>query len=194
MEGNLVNLNELIVGDRLFDIPVYQRSYAWEEKNLQDLWEDLYYLDVSKKHYFGTVLLLDSKRVTQVGMKTLKRLDVIDGQQRLTTILILLREIISQAKVLGQEEVRGQVEGLEEAYLRPLTHYKLNPQSKDGDFFREYVIDDMDHLKESVQTPSQHRLVIAKEFFRERLQEEKESRPDGFDKFLIEFKRKVDEL
>ena len=41
MEGNLVNLNELIVGDRLFDIPVYQRSYAWEEKNLQDLWEDL---------------------------------------------------------------------------------------------------------------------------------------------------------
>ena len=194
MEGNLVNLNELIVGDRLFDIPVYQRSYAWEEKNLQDLWEDLYYLDVSKKHYFGTVLLLDSKRVTQVGMKTLKRLDVIDGQQRLTTILILLREIISQAKVVGEEEVREQVEGLEEDYLRPLMHYKLNPQSKDGEFFREYVVDDLDHLKESARTPSQRRLAAAKEFFRERLQEEKESRPDEFVEFLIELKRKVDEL
>ena len=28
-----------------------------EEDNLEDLWEDLYYLDTSKKHYFGTVLL-----------------------------------------------------------------------------------------------------------------------------------------
>ena len=88
-----------------------------KKKNLQELWEDLYYLDVSKKHYFGTVLLLDSKRVTQVGMKTLKRLDVIDGQQRLTSILILLREIISQAKVVGEEEVREQVEGLERGLL-----------------------------------------------------------------------------
>ena len=34
-------------------------------------------------------------------------------------------------------------------------HYKLNPQSKDGEFFREYVVDDLDHLKESARTPSQ---------------------------------------
>ena len=195
MEGNLVNLNELIVGDRLFDIPVYQRNYAWEIKNLQDLWEDLYYLDASKKHYFGTVLLMDSEEVTVVGLRTFKRLDVIDGQQRLTTILIMLREIISQANVADDEEIHDQVAKLEEDYLRPLSNYKLNPQSKDGGFFKEYVINEQDHLKEEAKTPSQRRLVVAKSFFRDRLKEESEKRgPTEFVKFLVELKRKIDEL
>ena len=164
MEGNLVNLNELIVGDRLFDIPVYQRGYAWEEKNLQDLWEDLYYLDVSKKHYFGTVLLLDAEKVSKVGLRTFKRLDVIDGQQRLTTILILLREIISQAKATDNEEFRGQAPRLEEDYLRPQANYKLNPQSNDGVFFRENIITERDPLSGEAETASQHRLLAAKSF------------------------------
>ena len=41
MNGSLVNLNELLMGDNIFDIPVYQRSYSWESKNLEDLWEDV---------------------------------------------------------------------------------------------------------------------------------------------------------
>ncbi len=194
MQGNLVNLNELIVGDRLFDIPVYQRGYAWEEKNLQDLWEDLYYLDVSKKHYFGTLLLLDSEEVTQVGMRTFKRFHVIDGQQRLTTILILLREIISQAKRASDESQREQTERLEEDYLKPQANYKLNPLGDDGNFFREYIINEEEHLLGGAATASQNRLAAAKGFFRERLKEEEEKRPDGFIDFLVELKRKVDDL
>ena len=62
MVGTLVNFNGLLTGAKLFDIPTYQRSYAWEEDNLKDLWEDLYYLDPSKDHFFGTVLLKDSGR------------------------------------------------------------------------------------------------------------------------------------
>ena len=62
MDGSLVNLNGMLIGHQIFDIPVYQRSYAWERKNLEDLWEDLYYMDPSKKHYFGTMLLKDSGR------------------------------------------------------------------------------------------------------------------------------------
>ena len=62
MNGNLVSLDELLIGNRLFDIPVYQRSYAWESKNLEDLWEDLYYLDDTKIHFFGTLLLKEFRR------------------------------------------------------------------------------------------------------------------------------------
>ncbi len=92
MEGNLVSLSGVLIGNQIFDIPVFQRSYAWESKNLVDLWEDIYYMDSSKKHYFGTVLLKDSGKTAQAGVTTtLKRFDVIDGQQRLTTVLILLR-------------------------------------------------------------------------------------------------------
>lgn len=194
MEGTLVSLNALLVGDRLFDIPVYQRSYAWEEKNLQDLWEDLYYLDPSKKHFFGTVLLRDSGATATSGLRTFTRLEVIDGQQRLTTILILLREIISQAKTVANEEFREQATTLEENYLKYKAHYKLNPLGSDGDFFHDFVIDGKDFKDEDAQTPSQHRLVNAKYFFRDRLKEVQDKRPTEFDKLLIELKQKVDGL
>ncbi len=88
MDGSLVSLNGLLAGNQVFDIPVYQRGYAWERKNLEDLREDLYYLDPSKKHYFGTVLLKDSGKTARTSLAALKRFDLIDGQQRLTTVSI----------------------------------------------------------------------------------------------------------
>ena len=194
MEGTLVSLNALLVGDRLFDIPVFQRSYAWEEKNLQDLWEDLYYLAPSKKHFFGTVLLKDSGATATSGLRTFARLEVIDGQQRLITVLILLRELISQATTVTNDEFREQASTLEENYLKYKAHYKLNPLGSDGDFFHDFVIDDKEFKEENAQTPSQHRLVNAKYFFRNRLREVKDEHPNEFDKFLIELKQRIDGL
>ncbi len=195
MDGNLVSLNELLVGDHLFNIPVYQRGYTWETKHCKDLWEDLYYLDASKRHFIGTVLLKDSGETVATGFKTFKRLDVIDGQQRLTTILILLRQIISQAKAGDDEELRKEVPVLEENYLKYRDHYKLNLLGSDGEFFEDFVIGEKEHLRDDTQTPSQARLVAAKDFFKGKLEEErKKLQPAEFAEFLIKLKRKVDAL
>ena len=169
MDGTLVSLNGLLTGNQVFDIPVYQRGYAWEKKNLEDLWEDLYYLDSAKKHYFGTVLLKDSGKTVETSLAILKRLDVIDGQQRLTTVLILLREIISQLKEVGTNELRGDVDALEKIYLKDGEHYKLNPLGDDGKFFQHVVIDGNDFLTGNTETLSQRRLTGASEFFRNKL-------------------------
>ena len=137
MDGTpFVNLGNLVTADRLFDIPLYQRSYAWERKNLEDLWDDLYYLDDSKQHYFGTVLLKDSGKTAEVGAMTFERLDVIDGQQRLTTILILMREVISQMKNTSDETIQRQLSLMEGQYLKQGSHYKLNLLDGDGNFFQ----------------------------------------------------------
>ena len=194
MNGNLVSLDELLIGNRLFDIPVYQRSYAWESKNLEDLWEDLYYLDDAKIHFFGTLLLKDSGESTRAGTTTFKRLDVIDGQQRLTTVLILLREIISQMKDVIDKEIQNDVPKLEEDYLKPKSHYKLNLMGDDAKFFTDFVIDDNEHPNE-IQTIAQRRLVDAKMFFRGKLQKKKDELvPSEFENFLIQFKQKIDQL
>ena len=194
MQGTLVSLNDLLLGDRLFVIPVFQRSYAWEEKNLEDLWEDLYYLDDSKIHFFGTLLLKDSGETTLAGATTFKHLDVIDGQQRLTTILILLREIISQMKDVTDEEIRDDAPKLEEGYLKPKSRYKLNLLGDDREFFKDFVIDDNEHPSET-QTSAQRRLVNAKMFFRGKLEvQKKERKPDDFGAFLVRLKQKVDQL
>lgn len=194
MDGTLVSLNGLLTGNRVFDIPVYQRGYAWERKNLEDLWEDLYYLDPSKKHYFGTVLLKDSGKTARAALAALSRFDVIDGQQRLTTVLILLREIISQLKEVSDKDLQGDVDALERSYLKDGGHYKLNPLGDDGEFFHHVVIDDNDFLTDSTETHSQRRLAEAKAFFRERLIGEKEQQPSEYQDFLVQFKQKIDDL
>ncbi len=194
MDGSLVSLSGLLVGNQVFDIPVYQRSYAWGQKNLEDLWEDLYYLDPSKKHYFGTVLLKDSGKTAKTTLSTLKRFDVIDGQQRLTTILILLREIISQLEAISGEQLRAEVEALKRDYLKDGGHFKLNPMGTDGQFFHHVVIDANDFLSEDSDNPSQRRLADAKTFFRKRLFEEQKRQPSKYQDFLVQLKRKIDDL
>ena len=194
MDGSLVNLNGMLIGHQIFDIPVYQRSYAWERKNLEDLWEDLYYMDPSKKHYFGTMLLKDSGKTAQTALATLKRFDVIDGQQRLTTILILLREIISQLKEVSDDQLRGEVMTLEKSYLKDGGHYKLNPLGDDGEFFHHVIMDGNDFLTGETDTLSQRRLVGAKTYFKERLVEERDRQPSEYQRFLVQMKGKVDGL
>ncbi len=194
MNGSLVSLSGLLIGNKIFDIPVYQRSYAWERKNLEDLWEDLYYSDPLKKHYFGTVLLKDSEKTAQAAFTTLKRFDVVDGQHRLTTVIILLREIISQFKEVSADELQGEVAALEKSYLKDGGHYKLNQLGDDGQFFHHVVIDDNEFLSNATYTHSQRRLAYAKKFFREQLIKEKERQPSEFQNFLVQFKQKVDGL
>ena len=194
MQGNLVTFNGLITGSKLFDIPVYQRSYAWEEDNLKDLWEDLYYLDSSKKHYFGTVMLMDSNRITQVGPTNYKRYDVIDGQQRITTILILLREIFNQfSGFIGERFSAEEITQLETSYLKYQDHYKLNPQGEDGKFFNGFIVD-RDPIDESIETLAQRRIADARRFFSLQLEDVKKQNPEGFVDFLLSLKFKIDEL
>lgn len=40
MERGLAPFKELIVGKRVFEVPIYQRNYSWEERQLEDLWDD----------------------------------------------------------------------------------------------------------------------------------------------------------
>ncbi len=68
-----------------YSIPNYQRDYAWKDKNFRDLWEDLEEaLDYNKKgqgHFIGTMVVAKNE-------DNKKWYDIIDGQQRTTTIFI----------------------------------------------------------------------------------------------------------
>lgn len=97
-----INLLELFNG-KIFRIPDYQRGYAWEEKQLQELWDDIEEIPVEngvyKKHYTGTVYLEEiSALENEKWLSGVKFYDVVDGQQRLTTISILLFELLKIAK------------------------------------------------------------------------------------------------
>lgn len=103
--NNLLSLNE-IFNQKIFRIPDFQRGYSWENKQLNDFWEDLLNLKESKIHYTG---LLTVEPINRSKIKQMEKWKddlwlfdsgfnayyLIDGQQRLTTSIILINEILN---------------------------------------------------------------------------------------------------
>ncbi len=78
----VISLKNLLESGR-FVIPDFQRNYAWEAKQVNEFWNDLEFITRSKEeHFVGSVILLSEDGISD--------LQVIDGQQRLTTIFMLI--------------------------------------------------------------------------------------------------------
>lgn len=76
-------------GNVLYRIPPYQREYSWYKAHWEDLFEDL--IEADGAHFLGTIITLDQTTDTLKG----NVLHVIDGQQRLTTLTLLLAAVYS---------------------------------------------------------------------------------------------------
>lgn len=101
MSNRLLSLSD-IFEKRIFRIPDYQRGYSWQREHLVALWEDLINLHEQRYHYTGLLsvkeikdknhqLWHEEKWLIQLGFRPLH---VVDGQQRLTTLSILIHEIL----------------------------------------------------------------------------------------------------
>ena len=103
------NLSELF-STRIFRTPDYQRGYAWGEKQLSELWDDLEEIHIDengeyKKHYTGAIFLKETQANSdEKWYNRAKFYDVVDGQQRLTTISILLFELLKATEIGYAEE------------------------------------------------------------------------------------------
>jgi len=104
-----VTLDQLFYG-RLFRIPQYQRTYSWHKKQRQDLFEDIRRAAEKKRsHFMATVVGLRREKRT-IMTKEHQVIEVVDGQQRITSLILLLKAIATaldrsepSAKRIGQE-------------------------------------------------------------------------------------------
>lgn len=108
---------------RLFQIPDYQRAYSWTSRERNDLFEDIENV-VSRgeegNHFMATVVCLRRGKVP-LGTDVFDRLDIVDGQQRLTTLIILLNAIrlaINPQKSNNAEDKKLTKE-IEELLVKP---------------------------------------------------------------------------
>jgi len=107
-----------------FVIPIYQRTYSWTERECRQLWDDVVRAGSNPAvtgHFVGSIVYIE-QGLFQVA--TLSPLLVIDGQQRLTTVTLLIAAL---AEALGSGE---PVEGFSARKLR--NYYLLNPE-EDGE-------------------------------------------------------------
>ena len=90
MEARKIKLLEFIGnGKKTFNIPVYQRNYDWKEEQCRKLFEDIQNIvksDYEIEHFLGTVVFVSSKSEMNFNEYVL-----IDGQQRITSIMLLLK-------------------------------------------------------------------------------------------------------
>lgn len=96
MEANTIPVLEFLgATKRIFNIPVYQRSYSWKQEQCKKLFDDLLNIKLQNKllHFIGTIVYVDVK-----ASPSFKEFIIIDGQQRITTILLLLKALHDEAK------------------------------------------------------------------------------------------------
>ncbi|WP_278926128.1 DUF262 domain-containing protein [Staphylococcus auricularis] len=87
MDGNIRSAVEFLRGATQIIIPVYQRNYDWKKENCASLFDDLLQLETENKqtHFFGSIVVKPGKYIQEIV--------VIDGQQRLTTLSLLMLAI-----------------------------------------------------------------------------------------------------
>ena len=95
-----------------FIIPIWQRLYSWEYKELNDLWEDLMKIHErlrkgeSAEHFLGPIVI----KTVEEKVGEITRRVLIDGQQRLTTLLLICALIRDKAKAEGNERLANEIE------------------------------------------------------------------------------------
>lgn len=138
MKADDTKLEQLLEGSRQFVVPLFQRVYSWKKKNWNELWRDL--LDIyddenDREHFMGAMVTMPIEMQPHGVSKYL----LIDGQQRLTTIFIILaciRDLVGTTTELSNK--------IDELYLinkwgKNSNRHKLLPTTADRDAFLEVI-------------------------------------------------------
>lgn len=196
--NDLLSLTDLF-NRSIFRIPDYQRGYSWEELQLEEFWSDILNLLPNRDHYTGMISLkkLDGEYTSDEKWNDERWLldnwnynayHVVDGQQRLTTFIILINEIVLFYKRINPDKEMNQIfinsiplNKIEEDFLvisKPdsadiIKTFKFGYEvdNPSYEFFKHKILGEPNSglLNETFYTLN---LENAKKFFSDRLQEE----------------------
>ena len=159
MQNGNVKVKDLFNGDRVFNIPKYQRAYAWKEENLEYFLDDLKNQRSEKSYFLGTLLFHEKEARGEYEF-----IDVVDGQQRLTTIIVFMKIIITSLLRQESTEVSNKTYS---RYIYDGCSYKLELENEDSSFLHNKIFGNVDAIE--FETPSQKRLYEAKKYFSDEL-------------------------
>lgn len=146
-----------------YTIPSYQRAYSWDEPQWTQFFDDLYehrHSTEQTPYCYGNVLLQVIKQNAEYG--------IIDGQQRITTLSIFVRSLLNTIKERNLESEDLIVEDEERIFFKDFNIIKLHPVQYDDGCYQAIIIENNKTF--NTETPSQRRMLSAKEWFLRKLQ------------------------
>ena len=177
LNSNLIKLGSFLGNEKLF-IPEYQRGYSWEETQLDDFWIDLieiYQEKTRDEHFLGQVVIHKNK---EDGKRY-----IIDGQQRISTTIILLDILRTKFKEIADStnnnDANDDAEDINTKYIGRVSESKkeqyLSMGGVDKEFFINYIqargpIDYSDRKFEKKRLrPSNYNIFYASKFFEDKV-------------------------
>ncbi|GBG04803.1 DUF262 domain-containing HNH endonuclease family protein [Lactobacillus rodentium] len=155
MKADSLHLFDFLgMGKTIFEIPVFQRNYEWSEHQCKQLFDDVVMCAREKHdHFIGTIVY-----VSETGAKMSHIYRIIDGQQRLTSLTLLLKALAD-----SNEEISSELEDqyLINKYLEENNHYKLKPVAHDSGAFKAVMRGKIDEC----DTPS--KIISNYKYFKE---------------------------
>lgn len=166
MQAKEMTLEPLLEGQKQYLVPLYQRTYAWHRDQLDRLWHDILAQadalrdgTASPGHFIGSLVLAPAPNVVAGGVA---RWLVVDGQQRLTTILLALAALRDHVRAESPQDAdRVHRQCLVNEWQTGNDHLKLLPTQTDRPAFEACII--------GTHKPGGGNVAAAYRFFRESL-------------------------
>lgn len=164
MKASETKFQPIIEGTKQYVVPLFQRAYSWDKKEWEMLWEDLVYLcenNDPKSHFIGSIVTMPTTSVPEGVTKFL----LIDGQQRLTTVFILLALLRDLAKNNGEPELSDEISQtmLVNPFKKGSDYFKLLPTQVDRTSFQNLIQSEPDGVTQ---------LTRCYQFFERKLKQE----------------------
>lgn len=146
-----------------FTVPDYQRLYSWGESQWEEFWRDLMSLEEGDSHFLGSIVVIERSG----GFGKLDEYELVDGQQRLTTISLLLKAI--QKYYQKNDDPNDIAELIDNDYLYETDqsnedHVKLSLSRFEDETYKKVIDDDLSTVNEDSQ------LLKAFNYFTDKLQ------------------------
>ena len=135
IKGAEYPLAKIFSSDFDYEIPSFQRPYAWTEEEAGDLFDDLYDFYVNEaedeQYFLGSIVLVKEDDKPHA--------EVIDGQQRLTTLTILLSVITSKLSGEDRSDFKNYIIEPGRASQGIASKPRVHIRKRDNDFFKKYI-------------------------------------------------------
>lgn len=110
IDAREINLQQLLSRpNEAYKVPIYQRPYAWGEEQWRELLEDLSEIEEDEQHFLGSIVVIPAPHRPGINY-----FQIVDGQQRLSTFLIILSVIRDLERGKGND---GFADHLDNTYL-----------------------------------------------------------------------------